>query len=64
MAQNREANSKGAMADLVAILEARRTDYARAEAALDTAGDAVEQSFTKLLRIATGLIGPQAGALS
>ena len=37
MAQNRAA-----MADLVAILEARRTDYARAEAELDTSGDAVE----------------------
>jgi len=60
MAQNREANSKGAMADLVAILEARRADYARAEAELDTAGDAVEQSFAKLLRIVTRLIGPPA----
>jgi XRE family aerobic/anaerobic benzoate catabolism transcriptional regulator len=60
MAQNRGAKSEGAMADLMAILEARRTDYARAGAALDTAGDAVEQSFAKLLRIVTGLIGPQA----
>ena len=51
MAENREANSTGAMADLVAILDARRGDYARAEAALDTSGDAVEQSFAKLLRI-------------
>ena len=40
-----------AMADLVAILEARRADYARAEAEVDTSGDAVEQSFAKLLRI-------------
>jgi XRE family aerobic/anaerobic benzoate catabolism transcriptional regulator len=46
MAQNRAA-----MADLVAILEARRADYARAEAELDTSGDAVEQSFAKLVRI-------------
>ena len=46
MAQNRAA-----MADLVAILEARRTDYARAEAEVDTSGDAVEQSLAKLLRI-------------
>ncbi len=60
MAKNREAGSKDAMADLVAILEARRTDYARAEAELDTAGDTVEQSFAKLLRIITGLIGPDA----
>jgi XRE family transcriptional regulator, aerobic/anaerobic benzoate catabolism transcriptional regulator len=46
MAQNRAA-----MADLVAILEARRGDYARAEAQLDTSGDSVEQSLGKLLRI-------------
>ena len=43
MAQNRAA----AMADLVAILEARRADYARAEAELDTSGEAVEQSFAE-----------------
>ena len=48
MAQNR-----GAMADLVAILDARRADYARAEAELDTSGEAVDQSFAKLLRIVT-----------
>src|SRR6202167_2436835 len=48
MAQNR-----GAMADLVAILEARRADYARAEDEVDTSGDAVERSFAKLLRIVT-----------
>jgi XRE family aerobic/anaerobic benzoate catabolism transcriptional regulator len=46
MAQNREA-----MADLVAILDARRADYARAEAELDTSGDTVEESFAKLARI-------------
>jgi XRE family transcriptional regulator, aerobic/anaerobic benzoate catabolism transcriptional regulator len=54
MAQNRAA-----MADLVAILEARRADYARAEAEVDTAGDAVEQSFTKLLAIVTPLLAPE-----
>jgi XRE family transcriptional regulator, aerobic/anaerobic benzoate catabolism transcriptional regulator len=43
MAQNREA-----MADLVAILDARRADYARAEAELDTSGDTAEASFAKL----------------
>jgi XRE family aerobic/anaerobic benzoate catabolism transcriptional regulator len=43
MAQNREA-----MADLVAILDARRADYARAQAELDTSGDTVEQSLAKL----------------
>jgi XRE family aerobic/anaerobic benzoate catabolism transcriptional regulator len=47
MAQNREA-----MADLVAILEARGADYARAQAQLDTSGDTAEQSFMKLARIA------------
>jgi XRE family aerobic/anaerobic benzoate catabolism transcriptional regulator len=52
MAQNRAA-----MADLVAILEARRADYARAEAEVDTSGDSVEQSFGKLLRIVTPLVG-------
>ena len=46
MAQNREA-----MADLVAILDARSPDYARAGAELDTSGDSAEQSFAKLTRI-------------
>jgi XRE family aerobic/anaerobic benzoate catabolism transcriptional regulator len=47
MAQNREP-----MADLVAILDARGADYARAQAQLDTSGDTAEQSFAKLARIA------------
>jgi XRE family aerobic/anaerobic benzoate catabolism transcriptional regulator len=47
MARNREA-----MADLVAILEARRDDYARAGAVLDTSGDTVDESFAKLEKIA------------
>jgi XRE family aerobic/anaerobic benzoate catabolism transcriptional regulator len=51
MARNREAKANEAMADLVAILEARRADYARAEAELDTSGDSIEQSFSKLLRL-------------
>jgi XRE family aerobic/anaerobic benzoate catabolism transcriptional regulator len=55
MAQNREA-----MADLVAILDARGPDYARAQAQLDTSGETVEQSFAKLVRIATDLLGPAA----
>ena len=46
MAQNREA-----MSDLDAILEARRADYARAQAELDTSGDAVEESFRNLVSI-------------
>ena len=47
MAQNREA-----MADLVAILDARRSDYARAQAELDTSEDTVEESLAKLARTA------------
>jgi XRE family aerobic/anaerobic benzoate catabolism transcriptional regulator len=47
MARNREA-----MSDLLAILEARRADYARAGAQLDTSGDSVEKSLGKLVRIA------------
>jgi XRE family aerobic/anaerobic benzoate catabolism transcriptional regulator len=54
MAQNREA-----MADLVAILEARGPDYAHAQAQLDTSGEGVEQSFAKLLRITTDLLRSQ-----
>ena len=46
MAKNREA-----MADLKAILEARRIDYARAEAVLDTSGATVEQSLAKLHKL-------------
>jgi len=52
MAQNR-----GAMADLVAILEARRADYARAEAEVDTSGDSVQQSFEKLVQVVTKVLG-------
>jgi len=54
MAQNPEA-----MADLVAILDARRPDYARAQAELDTSGEAVEQSFAKLLRISSDVLRSQ-----
>lgn len=54
MAQNRAA-----MADLVAILEARRTDYARAEAEIDTSGESIEQSFAELLGVVKKLLGPE-----
>ena len=54
MARNREA-----MADLVAILDARGRDYARARAELDTSGEAVEQSFAKLLRISSDVLRSQ-----
>jgi XRE family transcriptional regulator, aerobic/anaerobic benzoate catabolism transcriptional regulator len=43
MSENREA-----MADLVAILDARSADYAQAEAALDTAGQSVDASADRL----------------
>ena len=59
MAKNREAKADEAMADLVAILEARRADYARAEAELDTSGDTIEQSFTKLLQIVSPWLGQE-----
>jgi XRE family aerobic/anaerobic benzoate catabolism transcriptional regulator len=51
MAQNREA-----MADLVAILDARRADYARAEAEVDTSSEAVEQSFARLCHVVQQLL--------
>jgi XRE family aerobic/anaerobic benzoate catabolism transcriptional regulator len=47
MAHNREA-----MADLIAILDARSADYARAEATLDTSGDDEAESVRKLVAIA------------
>ena len=46
MARNREV-----MADLVAILEARAPEYARAHAELDTSGDTIDRSLEKLLKI-------------
>jgi XRE family aerobic/anaerobic benzoate catabolism transcriptional regulator len=46
MAKNREA-----MADLIAILDARKQDYARAEVTLDTSGATVEQNAAKLNKI-------------
>ena len=55
MAKNREA-----MADLLAILEARRADYARAEATLDTSGESAEQSFAKLRKIVAPWLKGQA----
>jgi XRE family aerobic/anaerobic benzoate catabolism transcriptional regulator len=45
----------------VAILEARRADYARAEAELDTSGDTIEQSFAKLLGIVSPWLGHKLG---
>ena len=50
------AHNRKAMADLVAILEARGADYARAEATFDTSDDTVEQSCEKLLQLAQGWV--------
>jgi XRE family aerobic/anaerobic benzoate catabolism transcriptional regulator len=47
------------MADLVAILDARGPDYARAQTQLDTSGETVEQSFAKLLRIGSAVLRSQ-----
>lgn len=49
MAENREA-----MADLVAILEARRADYAQAEAELDTSGENIDKSAARLVKLVQG----------
>lgn len=58
MAQNRATGgTKGAMSDLMAILDARHADYARAEAQLDTSGDTVEQSLAELLRVVSPWLG-------
>jgi XRE family aerobic/anaerobic benzoate catabolism transcriptional regulator len=53
MAHNREA-----MGDLVAILEARSADYARAESALDTSGASVEKSVADLARLVSPYAAP------
>ena len=45
------ATSRQAMADLAAILDARASDYARAQVELDTSGDTVERSLKKLVLI-------------
>jgi XRE family aerobic/anaerobic benzoate catabolism transcriptional regulator len=44
------AENRAAMADLMAILEARSPDYAQAEVQLDTSGRTVEQSLMKLMK--------------
>jgi XRE family aerobic/anaerobic benzoate catabolism transcriptional regulator len=44
------AENRAAMNDLLAILDARKNDYAQAEAQLDTSGEKIEQSLSKLLK--------------
>jgi XRE family aerobic/anaerobic benzoate catabolism transcriptional regulator len=46
MAQNRAA-----MADLIAILEARSAEYGQCETELDTSGDTAAQSLAKLIKL-------------
>jgi XRE family transcriptional regulator, aerobic/anaerobic benzoate catabolism transcriptional regulator len=58
MAKNREA-----MADLVAILDARAPDYARAQGELDTSGDTLERSFEQLLQIVRRCLASSASPL-
>jgi XRE family aerobic/anaerobic benzoate catabolism transcriptional regulator len=45
------AENRAAMADLVAILDARSADYAQSLAELDTSGEKVEQSLAKLMKL-------------
>lgn len=44
------AENRAAMTDLLAILDARKADYAQAEARLDTSGETIEESLSKLLK--------------
>jgi hypothetical protein len=44
------------MNDLIAILEARRGDYGKAEMQLDTNGESPEQSLEKLRKLVTPFI--------
>lgn len=45
------AENRAAMADLVAILEARGADYAQSQVELDTSGEKPEQSLSKLMKL-------------
>jgi len=45
------AENRAAMADLLAILDARKGEYAQSEAELDTGGETVEQSLGKLAKL-------------
>lgn len=45
------AENRAAMADLVAILDARSSDYAQSEVELDTGGETVEQSLARLTKL-------------
>ena len=45
------AENRAAMADLIAILDARKGDYAQSEAQLDTSGETVGHSLEKLVSL-------------
>jgi XRE family aerobic/anaerobic benzoate catabolism transcriptional regulator len=48
------------MADLLAILESRRDDYARAEAVVDTSGQTIEQSYSLLDKVVAPYVNGKA----
>jgi hypothetical protein len=52
------------MADMVAILEARRADYMPARAEIDTSGDTIERSFAKRIRVVQSCLEPDAQSRS
>jgi XRE family transcriptional regulator, aerobic/anaerobic benzoate catabolism transcriptional regulator len=54
------ASSRGAMADLKAILGARSADYARADAVLDTSAQGFDATLDRLERLAIRLIAKPA----
>jgi XRE family aerobic/anaerobic benzoate catabolism transcriptional regulator len=54
------AQNAAAMADLRAILQARKGFYGQAHAVVDTEGSSVDESAEQLYRVALGLLGPQA----
>jgi hypothetical protein len=58
------AENPETMADLVAILEARRADHIPARSEIDTSGDTVERSFAKLIRVVQSCLEPGAQSRS
>jgi hypothetical protein len=58
------AENPETMADLVAILEARRADHIPARSEIDTSGDTVERSFAKLIRVVQSCLEPGAQSCS
>ena len=52
------SSTRGAMADLKAILEARGADYARADATVDTSAGSYEETLAALERIVRPMVAP------